>query len=266
MVKAPAGPLAGRVIAVTRPVAQADGLCATLAGLGAEPLRFPLLHIEPVADPEPLRAMARRLDEFSLAFFVSPNAVNLALDVILPEAPWPAHLVVATVGKGSEAALAARGFRQVLAPDRGFDSESALALPAFRSEAVAGRKVLILRGDGGRDLLGDTLKARGAWVEYLTCYHRGGPPEDPAPLLARVRQGALDALTLTSSEGVSHLLALPDAALLKDVPVFVPHARIAAVAREGGFARVILTEPGDTGLIAGLVGHFSVCDHDANTG
>jgi uroporphyrinogen-III synthase len=56
-----------------------------------------------------------------------------------------------------------------------FDSESVLALPAFQAPAVAGRRVLILRGDGGRDLLGDTLRARGAEVEYLTCYHRNGP-------------------------------------------------------------------------------------------
>ena len=120
-------PLHGRSIVVTRPAGQADSLCAALAALGAEPLRFPLLTIAPVADPAPLEAVARRLGEFELAFFVSPNAVNLALDVILPAAPWPAELRVATVGKGSEAALAARGFERVIAPQSGFDSESVLA-------------------------------------------------------------------------------------------------------------------------------------------
>ncbi|HND32800.1 MAG TPA: uroporphyrinogen-III synthase, partial [Myxococcota bacterium] len=68
---------------------------------------------------------------------------------------------------------------------------------------------------------------RGATVEYLTCYHRGGPADDPAPLVARARDGRLDALTLTSSEGVAHLAALPGAADLRPVPVFVPHPRIA---------------------------------------
>ena len=69
-------PLAGRSIVVTRPTGQADSLCAALAGLGAEVLRFPLLTISPVADPAPLAAVARRLADFSLVFFVSPNAVN----------------------------------------------------------------------------------------------------------------------------------------------------------------------------------------------
>jgi|APMI01.1.fsa_nt_gi uroporphyrinogen-III synthase len=259
-------PLAGRSIVITRPAGQADSLCAALAGLGAEPLRFPLLTIAPVDDPSALQAVARRLADFSLAFFVSPNAVNFALDVILPVASWPASLAVATVGKGSEAALAARGFCQVIAPQSGFDSESVLALPAFQATAVAGKRVLVLRGDGGRDLLGDTLAARGATVEYLACYHRSGPTDDPAPLIARARAGRLDALTLTSSEGVAHLLALPGADALAPVPVFVPHPRIATAARDGGFAAVIATGPGDKGLIDGLVGHFSARNHNAYPG
>ena len=250
-------PLAGRSIVVTRPAGQADGLCAALRRLGAEPLCFPLLTITPVADTAPLRAVARRLADFSLAFFVSPNAVRFALDAILPVAPWPDSLQVATVGKGSEAALAERGFSRVIAPSIGFDSEAVLALPAFQAEAVAGRQVLVLRGDGGRDLLGDTLTARGARVEYLTCYHRGGPADDPSPLVERARAGRLDALTLTSSEGVAHLLALPGAEVLKAVPVFVPHPRIADAAGRGGFARVVLTGPGDAGLIDGLLAHFA---------
>ena len=214
-------PLHGRSIVVTRPAGQADSLCAALAALGAEPLRFPLLTIAPVADPAPLEAVARRLGEFELAFFVSPNAVNLALDVILPAAPWPAELRVATVGKGSEAALAARGFERVIAPQSGFDSESVLALPAFQAPALAGRRGLIQRACAGR----------------------------------------LDALTLTSSEGVAHLLALPGATTLTGVPVFVPHPRIAAAATEGGFTRVIATGPGDQGLLDGLVAHFSARNH-----
>ncbi|WP_153162642.1 uroporphyrinogen-III synthase [Zoogloea sp. 1C4] len=259
-------PLAGRSVVVTRPAGQADSLCAALAALGAEPLRFPLLTITPVADPAPLQDAARRLADFALAFFVSPNAVNLALDAMLPIAPWPGSTLVATVGKGSEAALAARGFADVIAPQSGFDSESVLALPAFQPGAVAGRRVLILRGDGGRDLLGDTLVQRGATVEYLTCYHRSGPADDPAPLVARARDGRLDALTLTSSEGVAHLTALPGAAELRPVPVFVPHPRIAAAARDAGFSTVIATGAGDQGLIDGLIDHFSARNHNAYPG
>ncbi|MBL8453257.1 MAG: uroporphyrinogen-III synthase [Zoogloea sp.] len=259
-------PLAGRSIVITRPAGQADSLCAALGALGAEPLRFPLLTISAVPDVAPLETMARRLGEFSLAFFVSPNAVNLGLDALLRVSPWPAGLAVSTVGKGSEAALAARGFGRIIAPDSGFDSESVLALPAFQAAAVAGRRVLILRGDGGRDLLGDTLRARGAQVEYLTCYHRSGPVDDPAPLLARARQCRLDALTLTSSEGLAYLEALPGGEALRGVPVFVPHPRIGERARGAGFAPVITTAAGDSGLIDGLVAHFSARNHNTYPG
>ncbi|KAB2969786.1 uroporphyrinogen-III synthase [Zoogloea sp.] len=250
-------PLAGRIIAITRPAGQADGICATLAALGAEPLRFPLLTVAAVDDPAPLQAMARRLADYSMVFFVSPNAVRHALDVMLPVAPWPPGVVVATVGKGSEAVLAARGFRDVIAPDQGFDSESVLALPAFQPAAVAGRRILILRGDGGRDLLGQTLAARGARVDYLTCYHRSGPATDPARLLDCARAGRLSALTITSSEGLGYLRALPGAEALLELPLFVPHPRIAGRAAETGFSRVIVTEAGDSGLVAGLVDHFA---------
>lgn len=252
----PDRPLAGRAILVTRPAGQAESLCAALAAAGAEAPCYPLLSVAPLADPAPLHALARRLGDFDLAFFVSPNAVRFALDALLPVAPWPASLAVATVGKGSEAALAARGFSQVIAPQSGFDSESVLALPAFQAEAVAGKRVLILRGDGGRELIGDTLLARGARVEYQGCYHRGGPQLDPAPIIERARSGRLDALTLTSSEAAGHLAALPQAGVLLHLPVFASHPRIAQAARDVGCTQVIQSGPGDAGLMEALIGHF----------
>lgn len=259
-------PLAGRIIAITRPAGQADGLCATLSALGAEALRFPLLTVAPVDDPAPLRVAAQHLADYAMVFFVSPNAVRHALDVMLPVAPWPPGVAVATVGKGSEAVLAERGFRGVIAPDQSFDSEAVLALPAFQPAAVAGRRILILRGDGGRDLLGQTLTERGARVDYLTCYHRSGPADDPAPLLACARAGRLSALTITSSEGLGYLRTLPGTEILLGLPLFVPHPRIAARAGETGFSRVIVTDAGDSGLVAGLIAHFAPRNHNTYPG
>ncbi|NTV10514.1 MAG: uroporphyrinogen-III synthase [Zoogloea sp.] len=252
-------PLAGRHIVITRPAGQAAALCAALAAAGAEPVRLPVLEIRPVEDVAPLVEFGRRLADFHLAFFVSPNAVEHALAALPPAAEWPAGLAVATVGKGSEAALAAHGFTRVIAPRAGFDSEAVLALPEFSREAVAGRRVAILRGDGGRDLLGDTLRERGAEVSYLTCYHRSRPSQDVAELLALAAAGRLDAFTLTSSEGVDNLVAmLGDAGWpgLAGIPAFVPHPRIAARARCAGFREVVETAPADAGLLAGLAHYF----------
>nr|WP_156822036.1 uroporphyrinogen-III synthase [Azoarcus sp. KH32C] len=254
-----AATLAGRHIVVTRPAGQADSLCEAIEGRGGIAIRFPVLAIGAVEDRAPLDEVTGRLDEFDLAFFVSPNAVSHALDAVLSRRPWPASVKVATVGKGSERALAGFGFRDVIAPQEGFDSEAVLALDAFQTAAVSGRKVVIFRGDGGRDLLGETLRARGAEVEYVTCYRRYCPEFDPSPLLRLAAAGQLDAITLTSSEGVGNLVAMLGegaSVVLATVPVFAPHPRIVAHAAAAGFQRVIETPAGDEGLIAALESHF----------
>lgn len=118
--------------------------------------------------------------------------------------------------------------------------------------------MLIFRGDGGRELLADTLRERGASVEYVTCYRRFCPDLDPALLLQPVARGEVDGLLLTSSEGVRNLAgcwaqkyglaALP-------VTVFASHPRIVAQACEAGFADVLETPAGDDGLMQAL-NHF----------
>ena len=253
------GPLAGRCIVVTRPREQAESLCRAIVAAGGEALPFPVLAIGPASDDPGLRGIADRLDEFDLAFFVSPNAVRHALDNLLPRRAWPAHLRVATVGKGSERELARYGFSGVIAPQTGFDSESVIALPEFAADAVAGRRVLIFRGDGGRELVADTLRERGAEVEFVTCYRRFRPDLDPSPLLERARAGRLDALLLTSSEGVDNLVAMVGTAgmaLLAAVPVFAPHPRIAGRARIAGFQSVVDAGAGDDGMLQALLSHF----------
>lgn len=254
-----AATLSGRHIVVTRPSGQADSLCAAIEARGGIALRYPVLAIGVPADTGAIDAIAARLDDFDLAFFVSPNAVSHALDPILARRAWPAGLRVATVGKGSERALAGYGFKDVIAPQSGFDSEAVVALAEFQAATVAGKRVVIFRGDGGRDLLGETLRERGAAVEHVTCYRRYCPGIDPAPLLALAAAGRLDAITLTSSEGVGNLRTMVGDAgwpVLRKVAVFAPHPRIVAHARAAGFELVVETPPGDDGLLDTLESHF----------
>lgn len=254
----PKSALAGRRIVVTRPAGQAAHLAEALAALGAHPVLFPVLAIEDVADTTPVLDAAIRLDSYDWAVFVSPNAVEKALAVILAQRRWPANVRAATVGHSSEQALARHGIRDVVAPQERFDSEALLALPEFAD--VADKRVVIFRGDGGRDLFGDTLKERGAAVDYVTCYHRARPALDPAPLHKLWQEGHLDAMTVTSSEGLRNLWTMVGKlgqSWLKKTPTFVPHARIAEQARALGLDRVILTGPADAGLVAGLLAHFS---------
>ncbi len=251
-------PLSGRRVVVTRPSGQAGHLAGLIRAAGGEPLLFPVLEIRDAEDLRPLFALIERLDAFDFAVFVSANAVQKALDLVHARRAWPAGLRVATVGRASARALARYGFGAVIVPRSGFDSEALLDLPELKD--IAGKRVVIFRGDGGRELLGDTLATRGATVEYAECYRRCRPEADAAQLLALCSQHGLDALTVSSSEGLANLSEMLGAAgrrCLEQTPLFAPHERIATVARSLGVQTVVLTEAGDEGMIKGLSAFFA---------
>lgn len=252
------GPLAGRGILITRPAHQAGTLAALIHAAGGRPVIFPALEILDPADPQPLLDVIERLESYDLAVFISPNAVTRVMERMAGRRSWPAGLRVAAIGKGGVRELERHGIRDVIAPQRSFDSERLLEMPQL--QAVEGQRVLILRGDGGRELLGDTLAARGARVDYVACYRRARPQTDPAPLLQAWAQDGVHATVVTSSEGLRNLFAIlgkPGASLLQHTPLLVPHPRIAAVAGELGCNEVIETASGDDGLIEGLIRRFA---------
>lgn len=247
-------PLQGKCILVTRPAAQAAALAGKIAALGGEPIVFPLLDIGPADDLRALQQAVEHIGEYAMAVFISPNAVDFGLAPILARGSWPAGLQAAAIGQSTAALLMTLGVERVVAPSTRFDSEALLDLPEFQARQVAGRRVLILRGNGGRELLAETLHERGAQVDAVTCYKRSAPT-DGIPVASLLRENKLDALTVSSSEGLRNLLAILDAGdreRLRTTPVFVPHRRIAEVAAELGLQRVILTGPADAGIIDGL--------------
>jgi uroporphyrinogen-III synthase len=261
-------PLRGLTIVVTRPRDQAGQLAQGIENAGGIPLLFPLLDITAVQDESMLKEQISRLHQYNLAIFISPNAVKYGLAAIraagasLSPNPSPTsgrgELKIATVGQGSAKALREAGIANVIAPTERFDSEGLLALPELQN--VSGWRVMIFRGDGGRELLGDTLKARGATVEYATCYQRSKPQQDAGVLLA----AKPDAITVTSSEALGFLWELLNAgpepsrrdsvrSVLRDTVLFVPHARIAGLAREQGWQQVHVTASGDDGMLSALI-------------
>jgi uroporphyrinogen-III synthase len=248
------GPLAGIGVLVTRPVEQAARLMTRLQDLGAVPLLFPALAIAPLAQPQALSAILARVDHYDLHLFVSPTAVQFGLAVLLPGALG--RLRAVAVGNGTAAALRAAGVENVIAPTTGADSEHLLALPQLAE--LSAKRVLVFRGEGGRELIADTLRARGAAVDYAECYRRVCPRSDPAPLRAALAAGRLHAVTAFSGETLENLLDLlgPVAASVCTLPLFVPHVRIAEHAQALHFAQVIATAPGEDGLLAGLVEYF----------
>ena len=247
--------LQGRRIVVTRPIAQAGVLAAMIAERGGEAICCPLLEIGPADDMGPLQMAAAHLTTYAFVVFISPNAVGYGLSILLAGRGWPEAVKVAAIGPGTVAALAACGVTGTIAPRERFDSEALLALPEFGAAAVAGRRVLLMRGNGGRELLAETLRERGAIVDCLTCYRRS-PPADAHRLLALLRGNGVDALTISSSEGLRNLWSLlepQDRLQLARLPLFVPHARIVDEAAKLGLTKIVLTGPADAGILAGIM-------------
>ncbi|MBE9516412.1 MAG: uroporphyrinogen-III synthase [Proteobacteria bacterium] len=233
-------PLAGARILVTRPAHQAGPLTEAIEQAGGQARLFPALAIGPKPLSEPERQQLHELDQVDTAFFISPNAVHHAFDTINKEGlTLPANIRLACVGAGSEQALAKHGYTNVIRPEHSFTSEGLLSRPEFSD--MQGKRVLIFRGNGGRELLKQTLEARGARVNYIECYQRMLPDEDPAPLNQMITGDELDAVSVTSSDALRNLLQLTRDDLhprLKNLPVFVVSPRMAKVAAELGFDHI----------------------------
>lgn len=251
-------PLAGRRILVTRPRERASGLADLIREAGGDAILFPAIEIRELDDLQPFYRIADHLEDFDLAVFISPTAVQRALDLLRSrrgETPWPPGLRLAAVGPGSQRELERRGFRGVIAPADHADSEALLALPALA--AMSGQRVVIFRGAGGRELLAEILLSRGARVEVAECYRRVRPePLASPPVWA---QRPLDAVTVSSSEGLANVVALlgglrPE--WLEESPVFVPHPRVADEVMRLGARETVVSGAGDEEIARRLVAYF----------
>lgn len=244
------GALSGLGIVVTRPARQAGAFAQKLAALGATPIVWPAIVILPPDDPAPLQRVHDTLASFDLAIFVSANAAEFGAPA---PGRWPEKVQAYAPGPGTAEALAGVGVPGVRIPRDRYDSEGLLALPELAD--LRGKRAILFRGQGGRELLAETLAMRGANVTPVACYRRAAPTGSAAAILEAIDAGRAHALTLTSSEGVDNLLRAagePGRAMLARVPAFAPHERIAAHARAAGLdAR--LTPGSDAGLIAGLL-------------
>jgi uroporphyrinogen-III synthase len=250
------GPLSGRGVVITRPREHALALAALIQAAGGEPVLFPTIETVPTEHPEALARLLARLDTFDMAIFVSPTAVMHGL--ASAGRAWPEALSVAAVGAGTAKALERRGFASVIAPEEQADSEALAALPELLD--LRGRSVVIFRGEGGREWLRAVLQARGGRVEYAECYRRVRPDQDTGPLLARWQRGGVEAVSITSAEGLSNFFSMlgpTGQGYLCATPVFVPHPRIGAAAEKLGVRRVVVTGRGDERAVAEMIAFFA---------
>ena len=168
----------------------------------------------------------------------------------------PEHIKVAAVGKGSARQLNKHGVSVDIFPSQQFNSEALLAMDEM--QAVAAKRIVIFRGEGGRELLADTLSSRGAIVEYAECYRRSKPEVSANELLAALSQGKLDIVTATSNEGLQNLydmVAEPGRSALLKLHLIVVSERSKRLAEALGFTKpaIIAHNASDEMLIEAIV-------------
>ncbi|MBA4682978.1 MAG: uroporphyrinogen-III synthase [Pseudomonas sp.] len=226
---------------LTRPAEDCAALAQTLAAQGVVSHCMPLLAIEALDETPEQRSAFADLQCYCAVIVVSKPAARIGLQLLAqhgaptPDLPW------FSVGAATAAVLAEQGL-SVHFPDSGDDSEALLALPALQQAIAApAPRVLILRGEGGREFLAERLRSQGVSVDYLPLYRRVLPHYAPGELSRQVRAERLNGLVVSSGQGFEHLLQLAgdDWPALARLPLFVPSPRVAEQACAAGAQIVV---------------------------
>jgi uroporphyrinogen-III synthase len=243
--------LNGARILVTRPEHQADRLCQLIADQGGEAIRFPTLAIVGHEDSAGIQKRLANLAKFQWLVFISANAVNFAVKANGGKIRHHSALRFVAIGSATAQAMQAAGLAVDLMPTEGQNSEALLAMNAM--QAIAGQHFLLVRGVGGREDLAETLRARGADVEYLEVYKRIIPHIGNSGVPVLLATGQVDVVTVTSVETLKNLLVMVGAAAkqqLLETPLVVMSDRIRGCAVEMGFRQVVVTQsPSDAAML-----------------
>lgn len=237
--------LIGQRILVTRPKAQAHGLITAITQLGGIAVSLPTIEIVELKDKQTLIEGIGKLDQIDMAIFVSRNAVALAMPLIKEHWPQlPPNLQIAAIGRATQAVLVSYGLTVTILPEQGANSEALLAEPALQE--VVGKQITIFAGVGGRTLLADTLRQRGASITKLDCYRRMVPEYTEAELQQRLTGKPLALVIATSNEGLENLIAIVGKdrqAMLLKTPLIVISQRMNCFAKTLGWRGIIVESP-----------------------
>lgn len=201
--------LQGQVILNTRPRHQQAELTALLEQDGARVLSFPVIEIVPNENPDLEQRLVREIPQFDILLFVSRNAVDGAFRMLDASQLAP-NLSFGVIGTATRRALADRvaNLDQCLVAGEPYNSEA--LLDANELQQVAGKRIMIFRGQQGRNLLGEELAARGAEVSYCEVYRRDLPQCNPSEFNRLVVEKFPTLAVLTSNEGMHNLIELVD--------------------------------------------------------
>lgn len=236
-------------VLVTRPADQFEEVSTLIEQARAHAVPFPLLDI--IALPQNSLADKTILDsdQYDLSIFISRNAVRFGAPLL--KSLWhglPQHMLWLGVGRSTAAEMARHAVTGTF-PEQA-SSEGVLQMP--ETQKMTGKRVLIVRGEGGREMLATTLRQRGAQVDYFEVYRRKKHPWTHAQLVQLLSEEQIQVVMLTSGEALeyfSELLGRGDERLT----LLLPSARLVNLAGQLGFDRIRLTEgAGSQAMASGL--------------
>lgn len=249
--------LHGIGVLITRPDHQSGELAALVEKAGGVPVLLPTIDIRPSGHDEEKLAELKKIGAIDLAIFVSSNAVNYGQSLL--EELAARKVMLAGVGPATARSMKHLGYPPDLVPAQGFNSESLLAEPDLRD--MSGRSVVIVRGEGGRELLGQSLRQRDGQVTYIETYRR----VRPAPATGEISNiescwdsGGVSAITIYSVAALENLMAMlsdDGQRLLRDSQVVTISDRIAKKARQLGIAQpaLIASAPDDNAVVEAML-------------
>lgn len=254
-------PLLGRRVWITRPESQSRALFELVRAGGGEALLIPVIDIskKPISKQE--QRLLAGLDRGDILIFISSNAARFIGQAVTDPASRFKDLTVLAVGGGTAKTLVEEGFIEVISPQRGSGSEALLELDLLQEASVRGRKILILRGAGGRELLPDTLRQRGANVDIVELYYRRKPAVDVAEIKNFWHQFPPDVIVITSGEGLKNLIDITPEQhreALFNTHLVVVSDRVRELAISSGFnlAPQIAGNAGDSELMQAIISLF----------
>lgn len=248
--------LSQRSILITRPAAQAGRLIHQIEAAGGRVLLLPVIEIEALAGTDRECAARSLLVEAEVLVFISVNAVRCLLGLLTGASGLLADRSIYAVGGATGRILHEYGFQHVLQA-MGTGSEALLDLPGLQTDKIAGRAVVIVRGEGGRELLRERLAARGARVSYLEVYRRRRPVVDDDLMKNIWCRNCPDAIVISSAEGLQNLIDMTqpeDRTALFNTPLVAISERVSTHAQACGFRLTprVASEASDEGLFAAI--------------
>ena len=242
-------------VLVTRPAHQAETFCLSIVQAGGSAVRFPTLEICPAKNSAFLSNLPDKLEDFDYAIFISANAVEQTFNRLVGN-KFPGSVSCVAVGNKTALALRHHGQPVAIAPKTGYTSEALLARPEM--QLMQNKKVIIFRGEGGRELLAQTLQKRGAIVKYAEVYRRCLPEYTNDQIRKVMEKDAVNVITITSTESLNNLASLfarIDGNYLRGLPIILGSGRILDSAQQLDFNQppIVAHDPSDEAMFEALL-------------